>query len=80
MPAAMAMMPNAQAYQNQQQASQHQQPQRQSQDMRTQIPPFTQAENKPVFCFFYTYPPSCTHFNKRPEEIVNHAHQGGARI
>ena len=87
MAAAMAMMPAGQACQNQQQASQRQQTQRQSQNMRAYTPSFTKAENKPVFCFFYSYQHSRTHFTKRseaivkrPEEILNHARQGGARI
>ena len=94
MAAAMTMMPNAQTCQNHQQAAQRQQTQRHSQNMRTQIPSFTKAENKSVFCFFYSYPDcsysqhkSPTQFTKRsekivkrPEEILNHARQGGARI
>ena len=76
--------PNAQTRQSQtrqnQQAAQNQQAQRQSQAMQTNSLTFTQAENNPVFCFFYSYPPSCTHFNQRSEEIMNHAHKGGARI
>ncbi len=77
--ASKAAMASTQACQNQQTA-QNQQTQRQSQDMYTNPPTFTQAENNPVFCFFYSYPPSCTHFNQRSEEIMNHAHKGGARI
>lgn len=80
MAAAMAMMPNAQACQKYQQASQRQQTQRQSQNMRTHLPSFTQAENTPVFCFFYSYQSISTPFTNRPEEILNHARQGGARI
>jgi hypothetical protein len=80
MVAAMAMMPNAQTCQKYQQASQPQQTQRQSQNMRAHTISFTQAENNPVFCFFYSYQSISTPFTNRPEEILNHARQGGARI
>jgi hypothetical protein len=80
MSVAMAMMPGIQTCRNQQ-------TQRQSQDTCAKAPSFTQAENSPVFCFFYFYQPSPTHFTKRSNkiikrlgEIVNHAHKGGARI
>ena len=75
----MAAMSRAQACQNQPTAK-NQQNMRQSQAMQTKPLTFTQAENNPVFCFFYSYPPSYTHFNQRPEETLNHARQGGARI
>jgi len=78
--AADSAVANAQACQNYQQASQRQQTQRQSQDMRAQTPSFTKAENKPVFCFFYSYQSISTPFTNRPEENLNHARQGGARI
>ena len=94
MSAAMAMMPAMQACQNQQQASQRQQTQRQSQNMRTHLTSFTQAENNPVFCFFYSsidcqssqnhpytlFTKRSTKIVNRPEETLNHAHKGGARI
>jgi cell envelope opacity-associated protein A len=89
--AAMAMMPSAKAREDQQAAqseqTQRQQTQTQSQTARAQSPSFTQAENIPVFCFFYFHQPSPTHFTKRSQkivkrlgEIMNHAHKGGARI